>query len=69
MPVVILERRKADARNTEVWLSKNGCRARVLIDTDVLDSDQGLSVLEIMADHAIRMVATSQDQAKLRLGD
>lgn len=69
MAVVILEKREANARQTEVWLSKDGTRARVLVETDILDSDQGLSVLEIMADHAISVVRAAEDRAKLRLGD
>lgn len=69
MAVVILGKREASDRQTEVWLSKDGVRARVLIETDVLDSDQGLSVLEIMADHAIGVVRAAEDRAKLRLGD
>lgn len=69
MAVVILGKRQADDRKTEVWLSKNGCRARVLIDTETLEGDQGLSILEVMADHAIGVVAIAEDRAKLRLGD
>lgn len=65
--VTILSRDDREGGATHVWLSYDGERARVSINTATLNAPDGFNVLTLMAQKAVEIIRTSRERGKLQL--
>jgi hypothetical protein len=65
--VTILSREDKDNGTSQIWLSYDQERARLVIMTATLDAPEGHSILTLMAQKAASDIKTARERGRLRL--